>query len=163
MSPRVPSKIQGIDVFSLPLSTLEGFVLSLVDGAMSVDDISVMSGIDGAKLQAILARLSELGALDLSWIPKPKPAAKPKPPSMPPDAHFAAARPRYAPAELDEDVAIVVATRKRVLDAFYAIEGRNHYELLGVPRRRRQKGHPQRLLRAIEGLSSRRVLRQTAR
>ena len=36
--------------------------------------------------------------------------------------------------ELDEDVEIAVETRKRILVAFHALEGRNHYELLGVER-----------------------------
>jgi curved DNA-binding protein CbpA len=134
--PRVPRKVQGIDVYALPLTTLEGFVFSLVDGAATVDDISMMSGVDQQKLPAILERLSDLGALDLPWVDKPKPARnaplKPPAPAKPPDAHFAAARPRYSQAELNEEVALPIETRKRILDAFYALEGRNHYQLLGV-------------------------------
>jgi curved DNA-binding protein CbpA len=134
MPPRVPRKVQGVNVYALPLTTLEGFVFSLVDGAVSVDDISMMSGVDQTKLPAILERLSELGALDLPWIEKPKPSAAARKPSKPADAHFTAARPRYSTAELNEEVALTIETRKRILDAFYALEGRNHYELLGVAR-----------------------------
>jgi curved DNA-binding protein CbpA len=136
-APRVPRKVQGVNVYALPLTTLEGFVFSLVDGAATVDDISMMSGVDQNKLPAILERLSELGALDLPWVEKPKPSARSGAgnravPNKPPDAHFAAMRPRYASAELKEEVALPVETRKRILDAFYSLEGRNHYELLGV-------------------------------
>ncbi len=42
---------------------------------------------------------------------------------------------RYAAAELEESgVEIPVAIRKRILDAYHALEGKDHYRLLGVSR-----------------------------
>src|SRR6478735_8242637 len=107
MPPRIPKPVRSVNVFGLPLNTLEGFVLSLVDGAVSVEDISIMSGIDQNKLTGILERLGELGAVELSWVEKQKPSTKigfatrGAAPATAPDAHFATDRPRYAAAALD--------------------------------------------------------------
>jgi tetratricopeptide (TPR) repeat protein len=132
-----------VDVLSLPLSTTEGFVLSRVDGNASLADISIMVGIGEADLMPILERLHELGAVQLPWKPTAgsngkgrartaqTPGAPPRP-SGPPDRHFAEAAPSYDPRQLDESSALSPEMRKRVLDAYYALEGRNHYQLLGV-------------------------------
>ncbi len=152
MQQRVPSPVTGIDVYKLPLGTLEGFVLSRVDGSASVEDISITCGIDQDRVLSILQRLSELGAVELGWLgPRRKPAAPQKtashkaapqaapaagaaaPPATP-DAHFARKVPRYDKKELDADVQIVVEVRKRILDAYYAIEDMNLYQTLGVRR-----------------------------
>ncbi len=62
-SQQIPSLVPDVDVYSLPLDTTEGFVLSCVDGALSVEDISFMSGISMDQLVRILDRLVELGAV----------------------------------------------------------------------------------------------------
>jgi len=133
MAPRIPQRITGVNVLSLPLSTLEGFVFSLVDGRAATSDIAIITGIEANKLDSILDRLSELGAVDLPWAPR---KAKPKPPTPAsiPDAHFASGAARYSPLEIDDRAEISKELRKRILDAFYALDGRNHYEALGVPR-----------------------------
>ncbi len=135
MQPRVPNPVSGVDVLALPLSTQEGFVLSRVDGSSSVEDISIMVGIAQQELLSILERLAELGAVELSWRPKPPPpkeSPKPAVPSRPPDEHFTRAAPNFDPRELDADSDVPAEMRKRILDAYHASEGRNHYQLLGV-------------------------------
>jgi DnaJ-domain-containing protein 1 len=130
MQPRIPLRSSGVDVLSLPLTTLEGFVFSLIDGRASVKDIAVISGIDDDQLEQILTRLSELRAVDLPWAPRkdpPKPAA-----ANVPDAHFAAMAASYSRSELEQPSALLPALRKRILDAFHALEGLDHYEALGV-------------------------------
>lgn len=130
MASRIPQRVAGVNVLSLPLSTLEGFVLSQVDGRAATTDIAIITGVEATKLDSILDRLAELGAVDLPWAPrKPKPA----PQSMP-DVHFASGAARYSPLEIDDHADIPKELRKRILDAFYALEGRNHYEALGVAR-----------------------------
>lgn len=62
-SQQIPSLVPGVDVYSLPLDTTEGFVLSCIDGSLSVEDISFMSGISVGQLARILDRLVELGAV----------------------------------------------------------------------------------------------------
>jgi curved DNA-binding protein CbpA len=132
MAPRIPQRVAAVNVLSLPLSTLEGFVLSLIDGRAAVSEIAIITGIEAAKLDTIFDRLSELGAVDLPWAPrkhKPKPATAGNP-----DAHFASGAARYSASEIDDQAGIPKELRKRILDAFYALDGRNHYEALGVPR-----------------------------
>lgn len=133
MAPRIPQRVSGVNVMSLPLSTLEGFVFSLVDGRAATSDIAIITGIEAAKLDSILDRLSELGAVDLPWAPR-KARPKPSAPMSIPDAHFASGAARYSPLEVDDHAEISKELRKRILDAYYALEGRNHYEALGVPR-----------------------------
>jgi curved DNA-binding protein CbpA len=133
MAPRVPSPVAGINVYALPLSTREGFVLSRVDGSASVEDIAIMVGIKHDELVGILERLADLGAVRLSWAaPKRNGAAAPaaaKAPSPVPEE-----KPLYAAKELDEPAQIPVETKKRILQAYYALEKKNYYECLGVAR-----------------------------
>jgi curved DNA-binding protein CbpA len=132
MAPRIPQRVAGVNVLALPLSTLEGFVFSLVDGRAATNDIAIITGVEASRLDTILDRLSELGAVDLPWAPRKKPKLSPL--AAPPDAHFASGAARYSASEIDDQAAIPRELRKRILDAFYALEGRNHYEALGVPR-----------------------------
>ncbi len=96
----IPVQVRGVDIFKLPLSTTEGFILSRVDGASTVDDISMMCGMDVLQVQSILQRLVHLGAI--AWggakAPPPKvgdPSAERitvRPPVAPITEHNAAAR-----------------------------------------------------------------------
>jgi curved DNA-binding protein CbpA len=164
MQQRVPTPVPGVDIYKLPLSTLEGFVLSRVDGAASVEDISIMSGIDMDQVLSILTRLADLGAVELSWLgararrtgnnrqPAVTPGTNRQPavtsgtnrqpivpgrapePVAAPDAHFAPRTPRFDPSENDSAVQIPVESRRRISNAFLAMEGMNLYQVLGLPR-----------------------------
>lgn len=137
---RVPMLVAGVDVYSLPLSTMEGFVLSRVDGASRVEDIAMMTGVPEPDLAGILERLEGLGAVVLPW--KPKRVSSPAGPVGPAKASKqAAGGPEglyddvdadYELSELDEAAEIDLATRRRVLNAFYTVQDRNLYEVLGV-------------------------------
>jgi curved DNA-binding protein CbpA len=136
--------MSGIDVFSLPLSPREGFVLSRVDGMSSVEDISIMVGVKQAELLQILDRLAELKVVKLPWVvAQSKPAERQSSDKHQPAAATTAAVQRvlqepladvYDPKELEVEADIDVATKRRILNAFYGHEGRNYYELLGVER-----------------------------
>lgn len=129
MQPRIPRLVPDADVMSLPLSTVEAFVLSRVDGKAAIEDISVMTGVDGKRLLPILERLAELGAVELPWDEGAK--ARRVQAGAPPSATSEA--PRYAAAELEEaGVEIPYAVRRRILDGYYRLEGKDHYALLGV-------------------------------
>jgi tetratricopeptide (TPR) repeat protein len=140
MAPRIPTPVRSIDVYALPLSTLEGFVLSLVDGVTPVEDIAMMSRVEPDKLLTILERLAELGAVELSWMAA-KNSAKPRPaePRAAADAHFSPTRSQYTPTDLDGNVGISIEVRRRILNAYHAIEGRDFYWILGVPREAEKK------------------------
>ena len=148
---------------SLPLSTKEGFVLSRIDGASTVEDIAMMVGVKVTDLLTTLDRLADLGAVKLAWrASAPTPVAKPMPMSMsskgatskgpPPKAatdqgasslkgvdHPAVQRalalpavPLYTEAEVNEHGDLSEVQKRRVLNAFYALEGRNYYQMLGL-------------------------------
>jgi tetratricopeptide (TPR) repeat protein len=161
MTARVPSLVSGIDVFSLPLSPREGFVLSRVDGISSVEDISIMVGVKQDELLAILDKLADLKVVKLPWAAaKPKPAepgkARPaeqpraaepssKQPSKqpPPKATPSAAVqrvlaeplvPLYAESEVAAPADIDDPSKRRILNAFYGSENKNYYQVLGVSR-----------------------------
>ena len=156
MTARVPSLVSGIDVFSLPLSPREGFVLSRVDGVSSVEDISIMVGVKQDELLAILSKLAELKVVKLPWVvakakpatPPPKAGVQSQPSpkterarSQPPpaDKHPAVQRvlaepftPLYAASELEVAADIDVTIKRRILNVFYGLEGKDYYQLLGL-------------------------------
>jgi curved DNA-binding protein CbpA len=59
---RVPELVVGVDVRTLPLSALEGFVLSRIDGKSSTGDIVALTGLGLEQVVAILEKLVTLGA-----------------------------------------------------------------------------------------------------
>jgi tetratricopeptide (TPR) repeat protein len=140
-------------VFSLPLNTREGFILSRVDGVSSVEDISMMVGVKLTELLAVLDRLADLGAVQLSWRAAkvsaspvsvsraPVVAANATAESTKSDALALAHRvfctpaaPSYDPAELKAPADIGIELKTLILNGFYGIEGKNYYQLLGLTR-----------------------------
>jgi curved DNA-binding protein CbpA len=136
-----------VDVYSLPLSTREGFVLSRVDGVSSVEDISMMVGIKVAELLTMLEKLAGLGAVELSWLPQ-KPVAQPTPPrAEEPDSSNRALgqaavqrvlatpiHPLYDELELLAKADIGFDLKKKILNGFYGLDGKDYYQLLGLLR-----------------------------
>lgn len=61
---RVPRLVAGVDVTKLPLSPLEGFVLSRIDGMASVSLLADLTHLDAEQVGAIVERLIELGAVE---------------------------------------------------------------------------------------------------
>jgi tetratricopeptide (TPR) repeat protein len=62
----IPGPVSGLDIRSLPLTAVEGFVLSRVDGRTGLADIVALTGLGEAQVTAILTRLAELGAI--TWL-----------------------------------------------------------------------------------------------
>lgn len=69
---RVPELVGGVDIRSLPLTAIDGFVFSRIDGRSSNLEIVAMTGLAREQVQAILERLVELGAV--RWKSDPVPA-----------------------------------------------------------------------------------------
>jgi curved DNA-binding protein CbpA len=59
---RVPELIGGVDIRTLPLTALDGFVFSRIDGRSTVSDIVAVTGLPGEQVGAILERPVQLGA-----------------------------------------------------------------------------------------------------
>lgn len=152
---RVPILVPGVDVRALPLGALEGFLLSRVDGAMTLAELGEMTGLGAEAVTDIVQRLVSLGAV--AW--KNAPPASVRPPRAP-AAERNPERPKtpeggtrtggrtsirvnpspasvtralYDPSELEEDVELEVDRRRRILDTFYQLEVTNYYQLLEVP------------------------------
>lgn len=140
---RIPRAIAGRDIRKLPLRPAEAFLLSRIDAATDEGDLSLLTGLSVAEVEAALNRLFDLGAID--FVRGERGAAQPEAsatsPSAPPAAPKPAApeRQRYDPAELDEDVELDRERRQRVLDVFYRLSELSHYELLRVDRTAEKK------------------------
>lgn len=70
---------KGADWKSMKLSPEEGFVLSRVDGPVSVRELVALTGLDEGRVGEIIGRLASEGALDVEGAPAPSaaPAAQP--------------------------------------------------------------------------------------
>jgi curved DNA-binding protein CbpA len=142
---------RGVDVYKLPLNTKEGFVLSRIDDVASVEDIAIMVGLKLNDLMSILDRLADLGAVQLAWrstkpragAAAPTPAAnnnaEPENAGLKGEDHPAVQRALalppiqlYTEGELEERGDLSEAQKRRVLVAFYGLEGKNYYQLLGL-------------------------------
>lgn len=117
-------------------------MLSRIDDVASVEDIAIMVGLKLNELMSILDRLADLGAVELSWRTAKPPAnqnAEPEAVSHKGESHPAVQRALAPPAvqpftegELEEPGDLTEAQKRRVLIAYYGIEGKNYYQLLGV-------------------------------
>jgi len=143
---RTPSLVEGVDMRTLPIGPEEAFVLTRVDGHTTETDIIAATGLPPERVAESLTRLEQLGAVRFAAA-KPSPSRPPRqPPSVPPQPKLAhpaieASAPEssrqgsqglYDPSELDEDVDLDLARRRRILDYYYRLDTATHYELLEV-------------------------------
>ncbi len=143
-----PRRLSGVDVMGLPIQPVEAYLLSMIDGEMDVDEISLSLGSAPKETRAMLRRLADLGAV--AWrAPHPSlvpPDAAPEPAlrsgeSEPTDGTVSAGRdaapppPMEAPRSESPSGKTLTAERKEIIDDAHALLGEaDHYELLGVPR-----------------------------
>ena len=66
----IPRRVEGIDIASLPLSPTDAFVLSQLDGTMTLDEIVIVTGMSLVDVRATLRRLEELGAVHSARDPR---------------------------------------------------------------------------------------------
>lgn len=141
----------GKSVQSYPLRPVDGFVLSRIDGVLSVREIVSLTGLDNVTVIGSIDKLVSLGLVELA----PLPAA---PRSVPPAAATATRSPSiparsvtevsgvldsgipkpppalYDPAEIDEDVDLDRDHRRKILDLYYSLGDLDHYEVLNADR-----------------------------
>lgn len=149
----IPQLVEGLDARSLPLSAVEGFVLSRVDGVSTAKEIADSTGIGEEIALTALQRLLGLGAIRVQAAVPPSPPHAPAAPEQPskrfgkPETMVAqpqrirtvpppSGTPRrlYDPAELEEDVGLDDARKRRILDVFYKLGACDFYELLELGR-----------------------------
>lgn len=142
---------KGKSVQSFPLAPVDGFVLSRIDGTLSVREIVTLTGLDNVTVVASIDKLVSLGLVELAPLPPP-PRSLPPPQSAQPRSASIPAHPvteisnvldsgapkpppaLYDPAELDEDVDLDRDHRRKILDLFYKLGEVDLYELLSVSR-----------------------------
>jgi tetratricopeptide (TPR) repeat protein len=134
----------GVDLYALPLTPEDAFVVSHLDGTSSESDIALATGLDVDTIRRSLDKLNGLGVLtEGNAALKTEPRSAPTHTSgmfhigpvieatvEPSGRHPAAAL--YDPTELDEKVDLDLARKRKVLDTFYRLKTLSHYELLGV-------------------------------
>ncbi len=103
---KVPRRLQGVDLRTLPLTPSEGYVWSRVDGKLDVRDLSRALGLDQGLVGAALEKLAELKAIE--WLEKQE------------------------TPQGDTDLA--PAIRERVEKMFARLDELDHYQLLGIAR-----------------------------
>jgi curved DNA-binding protein CbpA len=141
---RWPRLADGVDLYALPLTPEDAFVVSHLDGTASESDIALATGLDVTVIRRSLTKLNGLGVLtEGNGAPKTDPRSEPTRTSgmfhigpviestaEPSARHPAAAL--YDPTELDEKVDLDLPRKRQVLDTFYRLKTLSHYELLGV-------------------------------
>ncbi|MFO0755437.1 MAG: DnaJ domain-containing protein [Byssovorax sp.] len=150
--PRVPRTLPGCDIRSLPLSPAEAFLFSRIDGTLSENELSQITGLSTDAVTAAVDRLAQLRAVVVDGgsggatssngghaprsapqtppqasraTPPPRPAARPIAPSAPRSV-------RYTQAELDEVVEIEPERKRSILELYYRLDDMTYYEVLGV-------------------------------
>ncbi len=111
---------QGLD-----LSPEEGFLLSRIDGASSIDALVKASGMKREAALGLFARLADQGILLLGadGAGADEPAAA------------GGADDGIEPDALEPDIDLPLAAQKRILSLYARRDSLNHYELLGLDRR----------------------------
>ena len=83
-----PRPSRQCDVLALKLGPQEGFVLSRIDGSTDVDGLSLVTGLDPARLEAILDRLVSVGAVEAPQRTPPAASSPQSEPVLPPRQLF---------------------------------------------------------------------------
>ncbi len=142
--------MDSIDVATLPLSPIDAFVLSQLDGVTDLEEIGLVTALDPATLAETLDRLAQLGAVvfddgdkrvePLRRDPRRDHDEPIREEHVGVDASRTARRaeppppPAPAPPPVEETVDLDAAQRQRIDEMFERLGLVSHYALLGVER-----------------------------
>ncbi len=118
-TPKPTASSTQAQIRALPLSPVDGFVLSRIDGFSSEADLQHVTGLEGGVLRSSLEKLHGFGLI--TWE-----TSKPAPPST-----TQAAPPAISS---DEQVDLTPEERERILNLHGRLSEMNHFEILGVHR-----------------------------
>lgn len=144
-TPRIPKRRPDCDVFSLPLSPEEAFLLSRIDDQVNEVELAILAGLDVSLVRPALHRLEELGAIRLETVTRRPPAGEIN--AVVAEA-FAELRPRaldlshleaegaalVAPTEVEELCDLDAQEKQSILDLYRRLDDLDHYALLRIPR-----------------------------
>lgn len=121
----VPKVRSEVDITRLPLSAEEGRVAAMLDGTITLDQLTLIAGLSRERVDQILAHLHELGALDGggSLGSRPPQTTEPLP------------EVEYPSEALAESVDLSLEEKKRILAMHAQLGAWSHYEVLGIKRR----------------------------
>ncbi len=123
LSPVTPDRLE-----ALQLNAEEGYVVSRIDGALSVNDLLVICGLPEEQALRVLLNLLLKGAL-IPAAPASRPHSRPStPPQQSSYGRFV-----FNLRELQEDVDLDQEKKKQILFLFHNVDQMSHYRLLGVP------------------------------
>jgi curved DNA-binding protein CbpA len=158
----LPRRVAGVEVASLPLTPVEAFVLSQLDGATEVSEVALVTNLDEREVAKVVQRLEELGAVETGTEsqrnPRSRKALDPRrddggpsvveehfrrspPPNKPrivtpapePSVEPLPPPPRPVPPELVDEVLDLDEERRAQIDDLFArLESLSHYQLLDV-------------------------------
>lgn len=117
-------KLKPAALSGLKLGADEGFVLSRVDGKLTVGQICLLVPFDAEVTATIIAQLAKLGALEIpgAEIPEPLPSLQPEVPATP-----------VAPT-LIEGLDLTAEQARRIDEFFASLATRDAFELLEIAR-----------------------------
>ena len=120
--------VGGSEITSLPLSALEGYLLSRVDGMTNVDMLGTLCGMSQGDVVKSVRRLLDLDAVHIKGKPRTSatPRSSPSKPSTAPPPALLTERPREAIDLSDE-------AQEKIFVAYRKLASTDHYALLGVP------------------------------
>jgi tetratricopeptide (TPR) repeat protein len=124
-----PSQRKGVDVMSMPLSSMEGYLFSRLDGVMSVEELCAAVSLAHEEVSSILTKLRELGAIDIAE-PKEE-ASAPLAQEKKVATEKKAAGEKKAAAEDEGDLSLEM--RRDVMGMRLHVDQANFYQMLGVP------------------------------
>ena len=149
-----------LGVQKLTLSPIDGFLLSRIDGVMTAREIFQITPLPEEDTERSLFALLCTGTVEYvprtaTWRARAAAAAQtgsqpdaPAPPPAPPDAPAPEPAPGPSPTsksdagrslkeetEREEARQVTEARRREILDAFESLQGRDHFEVLGIERK----------------------------
>lgn len=122
-----PSALAG-----LKLGAEEGFVLSRVDGKLTVGQICLLVPFDAEVTATILGQLARAGALEIpgATLPAPPPPRAPEPPATP----VAPAQTAPMMGQTIDGLDLTVEQARRIDEFFASLASRDAFELLEITR-----------------------------
>lgn len=113
----IPIRVEGIDLTKFQLQPKEGFVLSLIDGVSTIEELKFVTRLEERELLDIVSRFQELGLVTLK---EGKKLSRPS---------FSSPSTSSASSEKKEK-----SFEEKVSELYINIDEMDYYQLLGVPR-----------------------------
>ena len=120
---------QGLNITTLPLSAQEGFLLSRIDGSLTVKDIYNLSMFDQSSTALLIKKLLDQKILEISEKPQQEPIGK-EVTDLLTTRDFSGYI--FNLMELEDEVDLPLALKKEILFLHDKMDSLNYYELLGL-------------------------------